>query len=118
IVAEWGEPQRVDMTHSITKSLLSSVVGLAFDGGLIRSIDDTVAPYMPPIQPYSAAPAGNKVDRLDRSDLLFPFETPHNRTITWNHLLRQVSDWEGTLWGKPDWADRIDDNRGGPAKPR
>jgi len=22
------------------------------------------------------------------------------------HLLRQTSDWEGTLWGKPDWADR------------
>ena len=26
IVAEWGEPLRVDMTHSVTKSLLSSVV--------------------------------------------------------------------------------------------
>ena len=34
------------------------------------------------------------------------FDTPHKRTITWDHLLRQVSDWEGTLWGKPDWADR------------
>ena len=21
-------------------------------------------------------------------------------------MLRQTSDWEGTLWGKPDWADR------------
>jgi len=29
IVAEWGEPQRIDMTHSVTKSLLSSVVGTA-----------------------------------------------------------------------------------------
>src|SRR5688572_25563332 len=28
IVAEWGEPQRVDMTMSVTKSLLSTVVGL------------------------------------------------------------------------------------------
>jgi hypothetical protein len=26
-------------------------------------------------------------------------------------MLRQVSDWEGTLWGKPDWADRPDANR-------
>src|SRR5436190_17110531 len=26
IVAEWGEPSRVDMTHSVTKSLLSSIV--------------------------------------------------------------------------------------------
>ena len=30
----------------------------------------------------------------------------HNATITWEHLLRQTSDWQGTLWGKPDWADR------------
>jgi CubicO group peptidase (beta-lactamase class C family) len=44
------------------------------------------------------------------SDLLYLFETPHNRTITWNHMLRQVSDWEGTLWGKPDWADRPSEN--------
>ncbi len=34
------------------------------------------------------------------------FESPHNATITWEHLLRQTSDWQGTLWGKPDWADR------------
>jgi CubicO group peptidase (beta-lactamase class C family) len=48
---------------------------------------------------------------LDRTgfgddDLVTLFNTPHNRQITWRHLLRQTSDWEGTLWGKPDWADR------------
>jgi CubicO group peptidase (beta-lactamase class C family) len=43
-------------------------------------------------------------------DLIDLFVTPHNRTITWNHLLRQTSDWEGTLWGKPDWVDRPSDN--------
>jgi CubicO group peptidase (beta-lactamase class C family) len=42
--------------------------------------------------------------------LLYPFETEHNRKITWEHLLRQTSDWEGTLWGKPDWADRPGNN--------
>jgi len=36
------------------------------------------------------------------------FETEHSRQINWEHLLRQTSDWEGTLWGKPDWADRPD----------
>jgi len=106
IVAEWGEPARVDMTHSITKCMLTSVVGIAHDRGMIRSIDDTVREYVPPIQVYQPAPTGNKSDRLGGSDLLYLFETPHNRTITWNHMLRQVSDWEGTLWGKPDWADR------------
>ena len=34
------------------------------------------------------------------------FESPHNAKITWEHLLRQTSDWQGTIWGKPDWADR------------
>jgi CubicO group peptidase (beta-lactamase class C family) len=110
IVAEWGEPHRVDMTHSITKSMLSTVVGVAYDRGLIRSIDDTVREYVPPIQLYNPLPlASNKADRLGR-DLLYLFETPHNRTITWNHMLRQVSDWEGVLWGKPDWADRPHDD--------
>ncbi len=37
IVAEWGAPSRVDMTHSVTKSFLSTVVGLAVDEGLIKS---------------------------------------------------------------------------------
>src|SRR6266852_6406514 len=50
IVAEWGEPARVDMTHSVTKSMLSSVVGVAVDRGMIRSLDDTVRDYVPPIQ--------------------------------------------------------------------
>ncbi len=52
IVAEWGEPQRPDITHSVTKSFLSTVVGLAVDRGLIRSVTDTVAGYVPPIELY------------------------------------------------------------------
>jgi CubicO group peptidase (beta-lactamase class C family) len=112
IVAEWGEPLRVDMTHSVTKSMLSSVVGVAFDRGMIRSLDDLVRDYVPPIQVFDPAPAGNKAERLGRPDYIDLFGTPHNRTITWNHLLRQTSDWEGTLWGKPDWADRPSDKPG------
>src|SRR5258708_10500678 len=108
IVAEWGEPLRVDMTHSVTKSLLSSVVGVAFDRGLIRSIDDPVRDDVPPVQVFEPA-AANKADRLGRSDFIELFDTPHNRPITWNDMLRQTSDWEGTLWGKPDWADRPTD---------
>ena len=49
IVAEWVEPLRVDMTHSVTKSLLSSVVGVAYDRGLIKSIDDPVRDYVAPL---------------------------------------------------------------------
>jgi CubicO group peptidase (beta-lactamase class C family) len=110
IIAEWGEPLRVDMTHSVTKSMLSSVIGVAYDRGMIRDINDTVQSYMAPIQVFSPLAAGNKSDRLGTPDLLFPFDTPHNRTITWDHMLRQTSDWEGTLWGKPDWADRPEPN--------
>jgi CubicO group peptidase (beta-lactamase class C family) len=109
IVAEWGEPQRVDMTHSVVKSILSSVVGLAFDRGLIRSIDDPVRDYAAPILLCDAAAGGNKSERFGRPDFVDLFATPHNSSITWNHMLRQTSDWEGTLWGKPDWADRPSD---------
>ncbi len=84
IVAEWGEIDRVDMTFSISKTYLSTVVGLAHDKGKIRNIHDQVGIYMP----------------TDH------FEGDHNSKITWDHLLRQTSHWQGTLWDKPDWADR------------
>src|SRR3954465_5101391 len=45
IVAEWGEPLRVDMTHSVTKSFLSSVIGIAVERGMIKSVDDAVRDY-------------------------------------------------------------------------
>jgi CubicO group peptidase (beta-lactamase class C family) len=106
IVAEWGDPLRVDMTHSVTKSFLSSVVGVAFDRGMIKNLDDIVRDYVAPIQLFTPLAPGNKADTLGAPDLLALFETPHNRTITWDSMLRQTSDWEGTLWGKPDWADR------------
>jgi CubicO group peptidase (beta-lactamase class C family) len=89
LVADWGEPQRVDMTYSVTKSFVSSVVGLAYDRGLIRDLNDKVKDYVPTEH----------------------FASAHNQKITWDHLLRQTSDWEGTLWGKPDWADRPPEDR-------
>jgi CubicO group peptidase (beta-lactamase class C family) len=109
IVAEWGDPQRVDMTFSVTKSLVSSVVGIAYDRKLIASISDTVYRAIGPIQVYDPNASGNKADRYKQPQLVNLFNTPHNRTITWNDFLRQTSDWEGTLWGKPDWADRPGD---------
>lgn len=107
IVAEWGEPLRCDITHSVTKSFLSTVVGLAIDKGLIQNVNDKVAPYLPPIEVYNQPLVRNAED-FGKPELLTPFETPHNRTISWDNLLRQNSDFEGTLWGKPDWADRPD----------
>ncbi len=112
VVATWGEPDRCDMTHSVTKSFLSSVVGVAVDSGLIKSVSDTVASYVPPIELYNQ-PVNRSADLIGQPQLLYPFASPHNRVLTWDDMLRQVSDWEGTLWGKPEWADRPD---GDPSK--
>lgn len=87
IVAEWGDVKRVDMTHSVTKTFLSSVAGIAWDRDKI------------------------KVHSLVKNSLETEhFTSEHNAQITWDHLLRQTSGWQGTLWGKPDWADRPGDN--------
>ena len=107
IVAEWGDIKRVDMTFSVSKSFLSSTVGLAFDAGLIRSVDDPVRDYFAPIVlPPGDGEPGNEEDGIGAANTRSLFESEHNRKITWDHLLRQTSDWQGTLWGKPDWADR------------
>jgi len=108
IIAEWGEPYKVDNTFSVAKSFLSTTVGLAYDQGLIGSVDDLVRDYMPPI--VLEAEDGEPGDEAGRRPKLL-FESEHNRKITWDHLLRQTSDWEGTLWGKPEWADRPDQDR-------
>ncbi len=108
IVAEWGEPYKVDNTFSVAKSFLSTTVGLAYDHGLIGSVDDLVRDYMPPI--VLDTEDGEPGDEAGRRPKLL-FESEHNRKITWDHLLRQTSDWEGTLWGKPEWADRPDQDR-------
>ncbi|MCE5234080.1 MAG: serine hydrolase [Mizugakiibacter sp.] len=84
IVAQWGDVARADMTFSVAKSYLSSVAGLALADGLIGSLDDRLA------------------DTVDDGS----YASPHNAPITWRHMLTQTSDWQGTLWGIPDWADR------------
>jgi len=84
VVAEWGDTKAVEMTFSVTKSFLSSTVGLIWDRGYIPNLH---------------APVGALV-RTGH------FDSEHNSRITWDHLLRQTSDWEGTLWSKPDWVDR------------
>jgi CubicO group peptidase (beta-lactamase class C family) len=86
IVLEWGDTNRVDWTFSATKSYVATTIGLAYDAGLIRDLNDPVVRYV-----------------HDGT-----FSSPHNSKITWVHLLQQTSEWQGTLWGKPDWADRFD----------
>jgi CubicO group peptidase (beta-lactamase class C family) len=128
IVAEWGEVDRVDITNSVTKSFVSSTVGLAWDRKMIRDLDAPVRTYMTPIVALKGPPGNNASlvpvppnaigapsevrptvltgRAYDAFEVIEPFESEHNRKITWDHLLRQTSDWQGTLWGKPDWGDR------------
>ena len=84
IVASWGEPDRVDMTFSVTKSYLSAVAGVAYDDGLLTHLQAPVAEVV-----WDDTFAGE-----------------HNGRITWDHLLNQSSDWRGTLFGLDDWMDR------------
>ncbi len=108
IVAAWGEPERVDMTHSVTKSFLSAVVGLAYDRRLIRSLQDRAGDYSAVTLTYDPQQRFTKAENFGKQQYIDLFTSDHNRKITWEHLLRQTSDWEGTIWGKPDWADRPD----------
>ena len=108
IIAEWGDPAKADNTFSVSKSFLSTTVGLAYDRGLIRDVHDRVRDYIPPIVLDTGD--GEPGDENGRRPKLL-FESEHNRMITWDHMLRQTSDWEGTLWGKPEWADRPDQDR-------
>ncbi len=84
IVAEFGDTKRVDMTFSVTKSFLSTMAALALDEGLLDELNKPVT------------------QTLDLAE----FDGPRHGQITWDHLLTQTSEWEGTLWERPDTADR------------
>ncbi len=87
IVAEWGDTERVDMSYSVTKSFVTITTGLALDHGLLRDVHDPVHLYV------------RGQDGFD------DFSSDHNRKITWDHMLRMISEWEGEIWGKPWHAE-------------
>lgn len=95
IVCEWGDVERVDLTYSATKSYVATMAGLAFDKGLIKSTADPVFEYE----------NGKSITQSNTGEAIDGFDTDQNRGVTWEHLLQQTSEWEGTLYTKPDIVD-------------
>lgn len=84
LVAQYGDVVSPEVTFSATKSYISALAGIAMAKGLITDLDEAVS---------------TKVKDGG-------FESEQNSTITWRHLLQQTSEWEGELFGIPDWIDR------------
>ena len=84
-VAEWGEPDRADLTFSIAKTYLALLAGIAHDRGLLPDPDEPVRARVPGIG----------------------FDSAHNAPITWMQLLQQTSEWEGSCFGLPEQVDRF-----------
>ena len=83
-LVSWGEPDRADLTFSIAKTYLALLAGVAFDRGLLTDVDEPVGKKLPGIG----------------------FDSGRNAQVTWAQLLQQTSEWEGTVFGIPDQADR------------
>lgn len=84
-LAAWGEPDRADLTFSVAKTYLALLAGVAQRQGLLPALDAPVAGRLPGIG-------------FD--------DPPNNRRVTWDQLLTQTSEWEGTSFGLPDTVDR------------
>ena len=83
-IAAWGEPGRADLTFSVAKTYLALLAGVAQGQGLLPDEHATVCASLPGVG----------------------FDSEHNRSITWAHLLTQTSEWEGSCFGLPDTVDR------------
>jgi CubicO group peptidase (beta-lactamase class C family) len=93
-VARRGDPSRREMAFSIAKSALGTVAGLAFDDGLLPDLDEPVVARLP-LTAFGGDTYGPGV----------PDGPAAARRITWRHLLTQTSEWRGTLFDVPWWAD-------------
>ena len=96
IVAEFGETMRVDPTYSVAKSYLSTLLGLTIDRGMVKSVGDPVREYI-----HDGG-----------------YDSPQNAKITWEHHARQTSEWEGTMFGKPDTFLGVEEFGEGARPPR
>ena len=83
-VLSWGEPNRTDLTFSIAKTYLALLAGVAHDCGFIPNVNEPVRVRAPGIG----------------------FDQGRNAEVTWEHMLQQTSEWEGTVFGVPDQVDR------------
>lgn len=80
VVGEWGDNTWADPTYSVAKSMLSTVAGVAVRDGVIKNLDDAVG---------ATVKDGG-------------YDSPGNSVITWRNHLNQESEWEGTMFTKPD----------------
>ena len=83
-VAAWGDPSRSDQTFSVAKTYLALLAGVAHGRGLLPDVAEPVVQRLPGIG----------------------FDSAHNRAVTWQQLLEQTSEWEGSCLGVPDTVDR------------
>lgn len=84
IIAEFGDPNRADLTFSVAKAYLALLAGVAYDQGNLHP-NHAIVDVLPGIG----------------------FDNDHNKTITWRHLLQQTSEWAGTCFDIPDQVDHF-----------
>ena len=94
-LACWGEPDRPDRTFSVAKTYLAILAGLAHDRGLLPDVNEAVYKRVPGIG----------------------FEGAHNQQVTWQQLLQQTSEWQGSCFGRPDQVDHFRQLQFAPAAP-
>lgn len=51
-----------------------------------KTISDPVHTYLPPIEGYNPGKLYRNAEDMGKDELLKPFDTEHNRKLTWEHL--------------------------------
>ncbi len=75
----WGSPEKFAVVHSVTKSVMSALIGIALDKGYLKSVDQKLTEFFP--EYYS--------DELD----------PRKKTISLKHLLTMSAGFRWNDWG-------------------
>lgn len=85
-----GRPDREDWVHSVTKSYMSTLIGIAIDKGYIKSVDQTLSELLP--QQYAKN------------------TNPEKQSITLENLLTMRAGFRWTDWGDPmtQWFGSLD----------
>ena len=87
-----GRPNRYDWVHSVTKSYVSTLIGIAIDKGYIKSVDQTLVELLPRQYAESLDP--------DKAAITLKNLLTMTAGIQWNDRGDTMTQWFGSL----DWT--------------
>jgi len=101
----WGSPEKYAVVHSVTKSVMSALIGIALDKGYLKSVDQKLIEFFPEYITDESDPRKKEISLKDLLTMSAGFR--------WNDRGSSMRFWYSSLdWAKYTIELPLDNNPG------